>query len=94
MLVNNANMSFAMKPISDMTWEEFSQKLNDEMKPVFILRQAVTPIMSRHLYGRIVYVASGLAKRPVRRMAAHRGADTTGTCRDDGRCGASDRHVL
>lgn len=70
-LVNNANMSFAMKPISDMTWEEFSQKLNDEMKAAFILTKAVTPIMSQHLYGRIVYVASGLAKRPVRRMAAH-----------------------
>jgi len=70
-LVNNANMSFAMKPIAEMTWEEFSQKLNDEMKAAFLMTKAVTPLMMEQKYGRIVYVASGLARRPTRRMGAH-----------------------
>lgn len=70
-LVNNANMSFAMKPLAEMTWEEFSQKLNDEMSAAFLLTQHVTRKMVEHQYGRIVYIASGLAKRPGLRMAAH-----------------------
>ncbi|MCF8567300.1 SDR family oxidoreductase [Alicyclobacillus tolerans] len=70
-LVNNANMSFAMKPIAEMTWDEFAQKLNDEMKAAFLMTKAVTPIMAAKHYGRIVYVASGLARRPTRRMSAH-----------------------
>ncbi|AEJ38309.1 Oxidoreductase, short chain dehydrogenase/reductase [Sulfobacillus acidophilus TPY] len=28
-LINNAGMSFVMKPIADMTWDEFAQKLNE-----------------------------------------------------------------
>ncbi|PWI57211.1 SDR family NAD(P)-dependent oxidoreductase [Sulfoacidibacillus thermotolerans] len=71
LLVNNANMSFAMKPIADMTWDEFAQKLNDEMKSAFYLTQSVTRVMVRQHYGRIVYIASGLARRPGPRMAAH-----------------------
>ena len=70
-LVNNANMAFVMKPISDMIWDEFSQKLNDEMRAAFYVTKAVTPWMEKNRYGRIVYVASGLAKRPGLRMAAH-----------------------
>ncbi len=76
-LVNNANMSFAMKPISQMSWDEFAQKLNDEMKAAFFMTKAVTPIMVAKHYGRIVYVASGLARRPTRNMAAHGSAKAT-----------------
>ena len=74
-LVNNAGMSIAMKPIADMTWDEFAQKLNDEMKAAFVLTQAVTGVMKTPKYGRLLYVASGLVKRlPPRwqRMAAPR----------------------
>jgi len=70
-LVNNAGMSFVMKPISDMTWDEFNQKLTDEMKSAFLMTQAVTEIMKAQRYGRLVYIASGLAKRPAPGMAAH-----------------------
>ena len=70
-LVNNAGMSFAMKPIADMTWDEFAQKLNDEMKAAFFLTQAATGVMKTQKYGRLLYVASGLAKRPAPKMAAH-----------------------
>ena len=70
-LVNNANMSFAVKPFREMVWDEFSQKLNDEMAAAFILTKAVTPHMVKNRYGRIVYVASGLARRPAVGMIAH-----------------------
>lgn len=70
-LVSNANMSFAVKPFQEMTWDEFSQKLNDEMKAAFTMTKAVTPLMIKHGYGRIVYVASGLAKNPNPGMIAH-----------------------
>lgn len=70
-LVSNANMRFAVKPLSEMNWDEFSQKLNDEMKAAFLLTKAVTPIMTQNAYGRIVYIASGLAKHVGPGMAAH-----------------------
>lgn len=70
-LVNNANMSFAVKPFLEMTWDEFSQKLNDEMKAAFTMTQSVAPLMAKNRYGRIVYVASGLAKTPNIGMIAH-----------------------
>ncbi|MCY0865082.1 MAG: SDR family oxidoreductase [Sulfobacillus sp.] len=70
-LINNAGMSFVMKPIADMTWDEFAQKLNDEMKSAFLVTQTVTQIMKAQRYGRLVYIASGLAKRPAPGMAAH-----------------------
>lgn len=70
-LVNNANMSFAVKPFLDMSWDEFSQKLNDEMKAAFTMTHAVAPLMVNNRYGRIVYVASGLAKNPNHGMIAH-----------------------
>jgi len=70
-LINNASMSFVMKPLADMTWDEFAQKLNDEMKSAFLVTQAVTALMKAQRYGRLVYIASGLAKRPSPGMAAH-----------------------
>jgi 3-oxoacyl-[acyl-carrier protein] reductase len=70
-LVSNASMAFQMKSIADFTWEEFAQKLNDEVKSAFLLTQQVTPHMAAAQYGRIVYVASGLARRPGPHMAAH-----------------------
>lgn len=54
-----------------MNWDEFSQKLNDEMKAAFTVTKAVIPTMIKNGYGRIVYVASGLAKNPRPRMIAH-----------------------
>ncbi|WP_274651034.1 SDR family NAD(P)-dependent oxidoreductase [Paenibacillus humicola] len=70
-LVNNANMSFAMKPFEAMSWEEFSQKLNDELKSAFMMTKAVIPSMIEHKYGRIVYISSGLGKHPGPNMIAH-----------------------
>ncbi|TBL80150.1 SDR family oxidoreductase [Paenibacillus thalictri] len=70
-LVSNANMQFVMKPILQMNWEEFSQKLNDEMKAAFVLTQAVTPVMIKRNYGRIIYVSSSSADLPTPYLGAH-----------------------
>jgi len=70
-LVSNAAMSFVQKPIREITWEEFSQKLNDDMQAAFNVTAAVTPFMSKNGYGRIVYVSTGLAKHPQLGFAIH-----------------------
>lgn len=70
-LLSNAHMSFVMKPLIVMQWEEFAQKLNDEMKAAFTLTQAVLPGMIARNYGRIIYVSSNAANTPVPYMSAH-----------------------
>ncbi|WP_220471221.1 SDR family NAD(P)-dependent oxidoreductase [Cohnella cholangitidis] len=70
-LVNNAHMSFVMKPLLAMQWEELAQKLNDEMKAAFTLTKAVLPAMIERKYGRIIYISSNAADVPVPYMAAH-----------------------
>ncbi|AEJ38308.1 hypothetical protein TPY_0083 [Sulfobacillus acidophilus TPY] len=41
------------------------------MKSAFLVTQAVTAVMKVQCYGRLVYIASGLAKRPAPGMAEH-----------------------
>ncbi|WP_206109216.1 SDR family oxidoreductase [Paenibacillus sp. HB172176] len=70
-LVCNANMPFVMKPLSEMSWEEFAEKLNSEMKASFTLTQAVLPAMIARKYGRMIYISSNAADSPMPYMAAH-----------------------
>lgn len=70
-LVSNAAMNFVRKPFLEMSWLEFSQKLNDELKAAFTLSQAVLPHMLENHYGRIVYVSTGLAQHPQVPFIAH-----------------------
>jgi 3-oxoacyl-[acyl-carrier protein] reductase len=70
-LVSNANIHFAIKPFADLTWDEFAQKLNDELKAAFEVTKAVMPVMVKQNYGRIVYVSSGLGKRAMPGFISH-----------------------
>ncbi|GGD97213.1 SDR family NAD(P)-dependent oxidoreductase [Paenibacillus nasutitermitis] len=70
-LVCNANMSFTAKPFAEMNWEEFSQKLNDELKAAFVTTKSVIPSMIKQKFGRIIYVSSSLGKDPSPYMIAH-----------------------
>ncbi|MFX3632270.1 MAG: SDR family NAD(P)-dependent oxidoreductase [Candidatus Pristimantibacillus sp.] len=70
-LVSNANMSFELKPFADLLWEEFSQKLNDELKAAFETTKAVLPSMIEQQFGRIIYISSTLGKDPSPYMIAH-----------------------
>lgn len=70
-LVSNAHIPFVVKPFLDITWSELSQKLNKEIQAAYCLSQAILPIMKQNSYGRIVYVASGVAKNPGKGFIAH-----------------------
>lgn len=70
-LVNNANMPFATKSFASMTWDEFSSKLDAELKAAFTVSKAVLPHMVDQEYGRAVYVSSGAGKSPAPGFIAH-----------------------
>lgn len=70
-LVNNANMPFAKKSFADMSWEEFSQKVTDELEAAFRVSKAVLPAMVEQSYGRVVYVSSGLGDHAAPGFIAH-----------------------
>lgn len=70
-LVSNAHISFAVKPFLEMKWDEMSEKLNGEIQAAFHLTQSVIPFMRHNRYGRIIYVASSVAKTPGMGFIAH-----------------------
>lgn len=70
-LVNNANMPFATKPLADLTWDEFDTKLIAELKAAFTCSKAVLPGMVESGGGSLVYISSGLSKSPQTGFAAH-----------------------
>jgi 3-oxoacyl-[acyl-carrier protein] reductase len=70
-MVNNAAMSFVKKSFAEMTWDEFAQKYNDELKAAFHMTQAVLPHMRDQRNGRIIYVSSGLGKHAAPEFIAH-----------------------
>jgi 3-oxoacyl-[acyl-carrier protein] reductase len=63
-LVNSTSASSVVKPFEQMSWDEFALGVTRELKAAFVLTKAVLPTMRRQRYGRIVYIASGLAKVP------------------------------
>ncbi|WP_423746962.1 SDR family oxidoreductase (plasmid) [Haladaptatus sp. SPP-AMP-3] len=71
LLVNNANMPFATKPIVELTWDEFSDKLDAELKAAFTCSKAVLPKMVASDGGQLIYLSSGLSQSPQRGFAAH-----------------------
>lgn len=69
-LVHNALIPYAIKSFQDMTWEELGGKLNDEMRAAFMVTKAVLPAMTEQGWGRIVYIGTGLSRRPREYMIA------------------------
>ena len=63
-LVHNALTPFAVKPFQDMTWEELGGKLDSEMRAAFAVTKAVLPAMTEQGGGRIIYLSTGLSRRP------------------------------
>ncbi|SDN27182.1 3-oxoacyl-[acyl-carrier protein] reductase [Fictibacillus solisalsi] len=70
-LVNNANISFAMKRFTEISWEEFSYKLNNELSSAFHICQQVVPHMEKQGGGKIILVSSGLSRTPSEGFIAH-----------------------
>lgn len=63
-LVHNAPTPFAMGSFRDLTWEELGGKLEQEMRAAFLVTEAVVPDMVERGRGRLVYVSTGLSRRP------------------------------
>jgi 3-oxoacyl-[acyl-carrier protein] reductase len=69
-LVHNALTPYAIKPFQDMTWAELGGKLDDEMRAAFVVTKAVLPAMTDQGWGRIIYLGTGLSRRPREGMVA------------------------
>lgn len=69
-LVHNALIPYVIKPFQDMTWEELGGKLDEEMRAAFAVTKAVLPAMTEQGCGRIVYLGTGLSRRPREGMIA------------------------
>lgn len=70
-LVSNANMHFTQKPFVDQSWDEFSQKLNDEMHAAYVCAKHATTSMIEKKFGRLVFISSTLSESPVPSFIAH-----------------------
>ncbi|GAA5030771.1 SDR family NAD(P)-dependent oxidoreductase [Streptomyces siamensis] len=69
-LVHNALIPYAVKSFKDMTWDELGGKLDAEMHAAFALTKAVLPDMTAQSWGRIIYLGTGLSRRPRAGMIA------------------------
>lgn len=76
-LVSNANMNFTSKPFMEQTWEEFAQKLNDEMHASYVTAQFAAKVMKEKNYGRLVFISSTLSEAPAPNFIAHGSAKGT-----------------
>ncbi|GGN34175.1 SDR family NAD(P)-dependent oxidoreductase [Streptomyces fuscichromogenes] len=69
-LVHNALIPYAVKSFQDMTWEELGGKLDAEMHAAYAVTKAVLPHMTERGSGRIIYLGTGLSRRPRAGMIA------------------------
>jgi 3-oxoacyl-[acyl-carrier protein] reductase len=63
-LVNNALMPFAITSFAELTWEQLGGKLDRELRAAFLMAKAVVPGMISRGHGRLVYLSTGLSRRP------------------------------
>ncbi|WP_319498838.1 SDR family oxidoreductase [uncultured Cohaesibacter sp.] len=70
-LVSNANMNFTAKPFVDQTWEEFTQKLNDELHASYQSAKFAVDSMKTKGFGRLVFISSTLSEAPAPSFLAH-----------------------
>jgi NAD(P)-dependent dehydrogenase (short-subunit alcohol dehydrogenase family) len=69
-LVHNALIPFTVTSFADLTWEQLGGKLDDELRAAFLVTKAVVPSMIANNYGRLVYLSTGLSRRPREGMIA------------------------
>lgn len=70
-LVSNANMNFTAKSFIDQSWDEFAQKLNDEMHAAYQTAQLAAKSMKEKQFGRLVFISSTLSEVPAPNFIAH-----------------------
>ena len=70
-LVNNAGGFTAIRPTDEITDEDWDANVRSNLTTVFVCTRAVMPVMKRQRSGRIVNVASVVARGGAVRTAAH-----------------------
>jgi NAD(P)-dependent dehydrogenase (short-subunit alcohol dehydrogenase family) len=63
-LVHNALIPFEVTSFADLSWEQLGGKLDRELRSAFLVTKAVVPKMISRDYGRLVYLSTGLSRRP------------------------------
>ena len=63
-LVHNALIPFDITSFADLSWEQLGGKLDRELHAAFLMTKAVVPGMISRGYGRLVYLSTGLSRRP------------------------------
>lgn len=63
-LVHNALIPFDVTSFADLSWEQLGGKLDRELRAAFLITKAVVPAMITRGYGRLVYLSTGLSRRP------------------------------
>lgn len=63
-LVHNALIPFDVTSFADLSWEQLGGKLDRELRAAFLVTKAVVPDMISRGYGRLVYLSTGLSRRP------------------------------
>ncbi len=69
-LVSNAAVGWMEKAFDQLTWPEFSNVVNNELKAAFDLTQAALPLMVKQQSGRLIYMASNLATHTLQNTIA------------------------
>jgi NAD(P)-dependent dehydrogenase (short-subunit alcohol dehydrogenase family) len=69
-LVHNAMIPFDVTSFADLSWEQLGGKLDGELHAAFLITKAVVPGMISRGYGRLVYLSTGLSRRPREGMIA------------------------
>jgi NAD(P)-dependent dehydrogenase (short-subunit alcohol dehydrogenase family) len=63
-MVHNALIPFDVTTFADLSWEQLGGKLDHELRAAFLVTKAVVPSMIAARYGRLVYLSTGLSRRP------------------------------
>jgi NAD(P)-dependent dehydrogenase (short-subunit alcohol dehydrogenase family) len=63
-LVHNALIPFVVTSFADLTCEQLGGKLDGELHAAYALTKAVVPGMISRGYGRLIYLSTGLSRRP------------------------------
>jgi NAD(P)-dependent dehydrogenase (short-subunit alcohol dehydrogenase family) len=69
-LVHSALIPFDVTSFADLSWEQLGGKLDRELHAAFLLTKAVVPGMISRNYGRLIYLSTGLSRRPREGMIA------------------------
>jgi NAD(P)-dependent dehydrogenase (short-subunit alcohol dehydrogenase family) len=69
-VVHNALIPFDVTSFADLSWQQLGGKVERELRAAFLITKAVVPGMISRGYGRLVFLSTGLSRRPREGMIA------------------------